>query len=299
MTVSEWQQQGQFESINGQRIFTRQGGDKSAPALLLIHGYPSASWDWESMWEALTEHYYVITLDMLGFGLSDKPKNAQYLISEQADIFEAFLRQLGVDNYHILAHDYGDTVAQELLARQVDVSCDLHIASVCFLNGGLFPETHEPILIQRLLLSPLGFLVSKLFTKPKFASNLQRIFGPKTPPTSEVIDALWQLLTHNDGVGVLHRLINYIPQRRQYRERWVGAIINSRVPVKLIDGAKDPISGQHMVNRYRELIPNPDVTVMSELGHYPQIEDSNAISEAYLKFRRSTDCTIPKQYKRF
>nr|WP_317198737.1 alpha/beta hydrolase [uncultured Psychrobacter sp.] len=287
MTVNDWQQQGQFESICGQQIFTCQGGDKDAPALLLIHGYPSASWDWEGMWEALTEHYHVITLDMLGFGLSDKPKNAKYLISEQADIFEAFLRQLGVDNYHILAHDYGDTVAQELLARQADVSCDLHIASVCFLNGGLFPETHRPILIQRLLLSPLGSLVSKLFTKAKFATNLQRIFGPRTPPTPEVIDVLWQLLRHNDGVGVMHKLINYIPQRKRYRERWVRAIINSRVPVKLIAGAKDPISGQHMVNRYRELIPNADITVMAELGHYPQIEDSAAISAAYLTFRSS------------
>ncbi|MGP4953639.1 alpha/beta fold hydrolase, partial [Psychrobacter sp. T6-1] len=198
-----------------------------------------------------------------------------------------FLRQLGVDNYHILAHDYGDTVAQELLARQADVSCDLHIASVCFLNGGLFPETHRPILIQRLLLSPLGSLVSKLFTKAKFATNLQRIFGPRTPPTPEVIDVLWQLLRHNDGVGVMHKLINYIPQRKRYRERWVRAIINSRVPVKLIAGAKDPISGQHMVNRYRELIPNADITVMAELGHYPQIEDSAAISAAYLTFRSS------------
>ena len=119
ITLNEWQQQGQFAFINGQQIFTRHGGDKNAPVLLLIHGFPSASWDWEGLWEKLTEHYYVITLDMLGFGLSDKPKDARYLISEQADIFETFLQNLGIQDYHILAHDYGDTVAQELLARQV------------------------------------------------------------------------------------------------------------------------------------------------------------------------------------
>ena len=220
ITLSEWQQQGQLESINGQQIFTRQGGDKDTPALLLIHGYPSASWDWEGMWDKLTEHYYVITLDMLGFGLSDKPKNVRYLISEQADIFETVLQRLGVKDYHILAHDYGDTVAQELLARQVDDSSDSsgrHIASVCFLNGGLFPETHKPILIQKLLLSPLGPLLSKFINKNKFAKNLQHIFGPATPPTPEVIDTLWQLLTHNNGLAVMHKLIDYIPQRQQYR----------------------------------------------------------------------------------
>ena len=69
ITLDEWQRQGQYELIHGHQIFTRYAGDKSAPVLLLIHGYPSASWDWEGMWDALTEHYYVITLDMLGFGL--------------------------------------------------------------------------------------------------------------------------------------------------------------------------------------------------------------------------------------
>lgn len=285
ISLHEWLQQGQYVSINGQQIFTRCAGNKNAPALLLIHGYPSASWDWEGMWDELTQHYYVITLDMLGFGLSDKPKNARYLIHQQADIYETFLHKLGVSDYHVLAHDYGDTVGQELLARQVDGSSTLHIASVCFLNGGLFPETHKPIFIQKLLLSPLGQLVSKLINKQKFAANLRRIFGPATPPTSEVIDTLWQLLTHNDGLAVMHKLINYIPQRKQYRERWVGAIINSRVPVKLIAGAKDPISGQHMIDHYRKLIPNANITEMLALGHYPHVEDANAISAAYLQFR--------------
>lgn len=292
ITLSEWKEQGQFEIINNQQIFTRQGGDKNSPVLLLIHGYPSASWDWEGMWKALTDCYYVITLDMLGFGLSAKPKNSRYLITEQADIFHNYLKKLNISHYHILAHDYGDTVAQEMLARQVNVNNSVdqdrpRIDSVCFLNGGLFPETHRPLLIQKLLLSPLGVLISKLTNKQRFEKNLQRIFGPATQPTYEVVDTLWQLLNHNNGLAVMHKLINYIPQRNQHRERWVGAIINSNVPVKLINGTKDPISGQHMVNRYRELIPNADVTEMPKLGHYPQIEDAEAICEVYLQFRKT------------
>lgn len=287
ISLQDWQQQGQLESINGQQIFTRQGGDKNAPVLVLIHGFPSASWDWESMWQALTERYYVITLDMLGFGFSAKPTSARYLIKDQADIFERYLTKLEVSDYHILAHDYGDTVTQELLARQVEGSSKLRIASVCFLNGGLFPETHKPILIQKLLLSPVGPLVSKLITKQKFSASLQRIFGPATPPTTKVIDSLWQLLNYNNGRGVMHKLIDYMPQRQQHRERWVGAINNSKVPIKLIDGVKDPISGQHMVDRYRQLIANADVTELLELGHYPQLEDANAVTDAYLNFRES------------
>lgn len=291
ITLAQWRQQGELESINGQQIFTRTGGNKSAPALVLIHGYPSASWDWEGMWQALTQRYYVITLDMLGFGFSAKPKDARYLITEQADIFEYYLHKLNITDYHILAHDYGDTVAQELLARQREGSAKQRIASVCLLNGGLFPETHKPVLIQKLLLSPLGPLVSKLITKRKFADNLRRIFGPNTPPTPEVVDSLWQLLNHNNGLAVMHKLIDYIPQRQQHRERWVEAIIESNVPVKLINGSKDPISGQHMAQRYRQLISNAsnanDVTELTQLGHYPQLEDAEAVTTAYLQFRDS------------
>ncbi|AZG74847.1 alpha/beta fold hydrolase [Shewanella livingstonensis] len=285
ITLSEWQQQGKFVSINGQQIFTRCSENCQAPVLLLIHGFPSASWDWEGMWHQLTQHYYVITLDMLGFGFSDKPKAARYLISEQADLYQALLQQLGVSHYHILAHDYGDTVAQELLARQIDGGNNMHIASVCFLNGGLFPETHKPILIQKLLLSPLGPLVSKLINKQKFAANLQHIFGPSTPPTPDVIDTLWQLLNHNNGLSVMHKLIGYMTQRQQNRERWVGAMVNSTIPIKLIAGALDPISGQHMIDHYRQLIPNANITTMPTLGHYPQVEDAQAMTTAYLQFR--------------
>ncbi|WP_438950362.1 alpha/beta fold hydrolase [Psychrobacter submarinus] len=293
ITLAQWRQQGELESINGQQIFTRTGGDKSAPALVLIHGYPSASWDWEGMWQALTQRYYVITLDMLGFGFSAKPKDARYLITEQADIFEYYLHKLNITDYHILAHDYGDTVAQELLARQREGSAKQRIASVCLLNGGLFPETHKPVLIQKLLLSPLGPFVSKLITKRKFADNLRRIFGPNTPPTPEVVDSLWQLLNHNNGLAVMHKLIDYMPQRQQHRERWVEAIIESNVPVKLINGSKDPISGQHMAQRYRQLISNAsnandvNVTELTQLGHYPQLEDAEAVTTAYLQFRDS------------
>lgn len=285
ISLDEWRQHGQIEQLNGQQIFTRTGGNPSAPPLLLIHGFPSASWDWEGMWPQLTERYYVITLDMLGFGLSDKPKNSEYLISQQADIYQALLTKLGVSEYHILAHDYGDTVAQELLARQVDGDSKIHINSVCLLNGGLFPETHKPVLIQKLLLSPIGAFVAKRITKPKFAANLQHIFGPSTQPTPEAVDTLWQLLTHNDGIAVMHKLITYMTQRKQHRERWVGALVNSLVPVKLIAGALDPISGQHMIDRYCQLIPNANITTMPTLGHYPQVEDAQGITMAYLQFR--------------
>jgi pimeloyl-ACP methyl ester carboxylesterase len=285
-TLSQWQSSGQFLNINGQQIFTKTAGSTNKPALLLIHGFPSASWDWEGMWDELSKHYFLVTLDMLGFGLSDKPINATYKITEQADLYTQFLKRLNITDVHILAHDYGDTVAQELLARQVAAKSEIRIQSVCFLNGGLFPHVHKPLFIQKLLLSKLGWIVPKLMSKQKFAKNLTNIFGKHTPPAPLVIDTFWALLNHNNGLRVMPKLINYITQRKKNEQRWVGAIINSNIPVTFIAGEQDPISGKHMLEHYKKKVPNARVQGFADLGHYPQVEDAKAITQAYLNFRK-------------
>jgi pimeloyl-ACP methyl ester carboxylesterase len=282
ISVAEWDQGGRLVGQPGERIFCREGGPAGAPVLVLIHGFPTSSWDYEALWAPLTARYRVITLDMQGFGFSDKP-DRPYTIAAQADLFERRLEALGVDEYHVLAHDYGDTVAQELLARQPAARARLR--SVCFLNGGLFPETHRPLLIQTLLLSPLGAFVARLTSRARFEANLLGIFGAATPPSPDFLEGAWQLLTHADGIPAMARLIHYMEERVTQRERWVGALKRGEVPLKLIDGADDPVSGRHMADRYRELVPSADVTLLEGIGHYPQVEASQAVLEAYLQFR--------------
>lgn len=283
--LAAWASSGREIRYRGHRIFVRGGGDPGAEPLLLIHGFPTASWDWHALWPALAERYRVLTLDLIGFGLSAKPANYEYSIFDQADLCEAFLAEEGAASYHVLAHDYGDTVAQELLARRSEPGGRPALLSAAFLNGGLFPETHRPALIQRLLLSPLGPLVAKMTSRAKFAANMRRIFGPDTQPDDALIDGFWTLVATNDGKAVMHRLIDYMSERREHRQRWVGALQAGAVPLKLIDGVADPISGAHMVDRYLELVPSPDVTVLSRIGHYPQVEAAIEVLSAYLDFR--------------
>lgn len=277
ISLDAWERGGTFTTLQGHRIFCRDGGDPSAPALVLIHGFPTSSWDFEALWEPLCQRYRVVTLDMLGFGLSAKP-DAPYSIHRQADLFEARLAELGITDFHVLAHDYGDTVAQELLAREKP-------KSVCFLNGGLFPETHRALLVQKLLLSPVGKLVARLTSRARFEQNMRRVFAPLRPPSAQLLEGYWSLLTRGGGTGVMARLIHYMPERVKHRERWVGALQRAQVPLTLIDGADDPVSGRHMAQRYRELVPSADVTLLEGVGHYPQVEAPQAVLDAYLRFR--------------
>ena len=277
-TLQQWHEQGDTFSFDGHEIFYLTQGDKQKPALVLIHGFPTCSWDWAKIFPALSEHFYLITLDMLGFGFSDKPKQ-DYSIFQQADIFDALLKQLDIKQYYLLAHDYGDTVAQELLARHHQSG---QVCAVVFANGGLFPETHHPVLLQKLLLSPVGFILSKLVRYEKFKKNFDHICAKKL--SEDELRGFWQMLEHKGGVLIMHKLIAYMTERKQNRERWVGVMQQTQVPMLLIDGLLDPISGAHMVERYEQLIPNPQVIKLADTGHYPQVESPAAFAQAALAF---------------
>lgn len=282
--LSDWYQRRQTFQFHGHDIAFWQAGQ--GEPLLLIHGYPSAAWDWHYQWEPLADRYQLIVCDMLGFGFSDKPRRHAYSLIEQADLQQALLRHLGVSGpIHILAHDYGDSVAQELLARHQEERIDL--ASCVFLNGGLFPETHHALLIQKLLLSPAGALFGRLFNKARMSKAFHSLFGPDTQPSEAELDDFWQLIAYNNGPAIMHRLIHYITDRRENRDRWVGALQQTSVPLRLIDGGADPVSGAHMLAHYRNLVPNPDTVLLETIGHYPQIEAPAEVLHHYLDFRQT------------
>jgi len=281
-SLQDWRRKGTLFAYQGHEVFARRAGDSAAPVLLLIHGFPTASWDFAPLWEHLAARWRVLALDMLGFGFSAKPRNRSYPIGGQADLCEAFLRAEHVTDYHVLAHDYGDTVAQELLARD---AVEPRVRSVCLLNGGIFPEAHRPLLIQRLLSSPAGPLVARLSTRASFAASMQRIFARERPPTQDELDGFWTLVTHGNGRAVLADVSRYRLERRLRRSRWIGALQTTAVPLRLIVGMADPIAGAAMAHRYRQLVPLADVVELAGVGHYPQVEVPLRVLEAYAAFR--------------
>lgn len=277
-----WRTRGQDFTFRGHAI--RYWAAGQGEPLLLIHGFPTASWDWHYLWQPLLQHYRVIVCDMLGFGDSAKPTNHRYSLLEQADLQQALLDHLHVEEpVHVMAHDYGDSVAQELLARHCEGRFTM--ASCVFLNGGLFPETHRPLLAQKILLGPLGWVAGRMFSREALVKSFTQIFGPDTAPSESELDDFWSLIETRHGQRIIHRLIHYIPERLVQRDRWVAAMQSGEVPMRVIDGAVDPISGAHMVERYRQLIDNPDAILLHGIGHYPQIEAPALVLRHYLAFR--------------
>lgn len=254
--LDRWKAGGQYYDYLGFDVFYRTAG--SGPNLLLIHGYPFNSWDWAPIWERLTERFTVIAPDMLGMGFSDKPIAYQYTVHDHADMHEALLAELGVTSAHILAHDLGDSVGQEMLARHEfsdQAYGSLRIESVTWLNGGLFNEAYTPRLLQKVMSrTPLGNIMSPLqgssLSRRLIEPTINEMFGPNTKPSRRMLDLFHQILEYNDGKRVTHKVGRFVTDRYAHRNRWVRAMRETSVPMRLIDGPVDPNSGRHMAQRY-------------------------------------------------
>src|SRR5262249_53513877 len=82
--TAAWRDAGRFEGIAGHRIFVRDLAG-AGPPILLLHGYPSSSWDWREVAHHLPGRH-LVCFDFLGFGLSDKPREHVYSLHGQADL---------------------------------------------------------------------------------------------------------------------------------------------------------------------------------------------------------------------
>jgi len=273
MTLKQWQASGEYFNYKGHQIFYKKEG--SGTPLLVVHGFPTASWDWHKIWDKLTERHTVYALDMIGFGFSDKPVSYGYSLTDQADLWEVFAEKKGIKSAHILAHDYGDTVVQEMIARfnmrRREKVQMLDILSVTLLNGGILQGGYKPRFIQTFLASPLGPWFYIFIGKPSLRRTFNNIFG-EIKATDQEIDDFWALTEHNNGKKVMPYVMRYLHEREKKKVRWEKALAECPVPLKLINGVEDPISGQNIVDLFKIKVPNGEVVELKGVGHYPQTE---------------------------
>ncbi len=287
MNLSDWKESGKYFDYDGLPVFYHLT-EKRDEVLLCLHGFPTSSFDYHKIWNDLAKEFAVLSFDMVGYGLSAKPLDFGYTTFDQVDTLVALLENLQIKRVHILAHDYGNTITQELLARAEEKRLNFSIVSICMLNGALFPETHRPILAQKILIGPLGFLFGRLISDSIFKESLASVFGAKTRPTAGELEDFVFLFKLGNGQRIAHRLIRYMTERTKYRTRWVGALQEMKQPFRLINGLADKVSGKHLVKRFREVVPHQtDIIEFEEIGHFPHFEIPEICLEKFFEFHQN------------
>jgi pimeloyl-ACP methyl ester carboxylesterase len=108
-----------YATIEGHRLFYREAGDPNAPAVVLLHGFPTSSHMFRNLVPALADRYHVIAPDHLGFGLSDAPAIGEfdYTFDALTDLTAGLLSALGISRYAVYVQDYGAPIGWRLALR--------------------------------------------------------------------------------------------------------------------------------------------------------------------------------------
>jgi pimeloyl-ACP methyl ester carboxylesterase len=278
--VAEWRDGGHWLPTNSGSVFVRSApGD--GPTILLLHGYPSSSYDYRMIVPHLSGRAW-LALDFLGFGLSDKPRPHRYSLLEQADIVQAVVEESAAGQVVLVAHDMGTSVTTELLARDLQGHLPFELQKVVLSNGSVILRRASLRPIQKVLRGPLGPVVARLSNKATFGREFGRLFSPDHPLSVDEADAQWALMSYNRGHRIAHLLISYLDERERYAERWHGAVRDWPKPLSFLWALQDPVATTNVLDGLRELRPGADVVELPGVGHYPQVEVPDVFARAAL-----------------
>jgi pimeloyl-ACP methyl ester carboxylesterase len=286
-SVCQWQDGGSWPTTPAGKVFVRSAaGD--GPTILLLHGYPSSSFDYQQVVGHLAGRAW-LTLDFLGFGLSDKPRPHRYSLLEQADIVQAVVAEAAPGPVVLVAHDMGTSVTTELLARDLQGRLPFDLQGVVLTNGSVILRRASLRPIQKVLRGPLGPVVARLSNKATFTREFGRLFSPNHPLSADEADAQWALMSYNRGHRIAHLLISYLDERERYAERWHGAVRDWSKPLSFLWALDDPVATTNVLDGLRELRPAADVVELPGVGHYPQVEVPEVFARAALSLLSMAD----------
>ena len=280
-TARGWEALGRYRDLCGHRVFTIDApsiGDDAHEPLLLLHGFPTSSFDFTAVLDPLRNRRRLLLLDGLGYGLSAKP-DLPYTLARQADVVAAFVDQLGISRLSLLTHDVGDTVGGELLARRAEGAWAVEIVRRVVTNGSIYiGQAHLTDGQQFLLSLPDEKLPADApLTSATLTRSLRETFSPRAalPPEGspeDLLPATVEQIMRDEGHLLLPRLIRYIEERRRNQARFTGAIESDPSPLHIVWGMDDPIAVTSMVDTLRAARPDATVDLLEGVGHYPMVE---------------------------
>ena len=277
------------QDVDGLNIFYREAGSPSAPAVLLLHGFPTSSHMFRNLIPLLAPHVHVIAPDLPGFGFSDAPSRSRfaYTFDHLADVIEQFTEAIGLTRYALYIFDYGAPVGLRLAVRHPD-----RVTAIVSQNGNAYEEGlsagWNPI--QRYWADPTpenrnalkGFL-SPDATKWQYTQGADE---SRIAPESYALDSALLARPGNEDIQ-LDLFLDYgnnvklYPLFQQYFR-------DHRPPTLAVWGKGDPFflpAGAHAFTR-----DNPHAKVMLfDTGHFALETHSTEIGAEIVQFLRALE----------
>lgn len=256
-------------TIDGVKIFYREAGPRDAPALLLLHGFPTSSHMFRELIPRLADRYRVIAPDLPGFGFSDAPDRTTfaYTFDNLARIVDRFTEVVGLDRYALYVFDYGAPIGFRLAAEHPD-----RITAIVSQNGNAYEEGlsdgWNPI--QRYWQQPSdeNRAALRALLAPE-ATRWQYVHGVADPttvaPESYTLDAALLARPGNDDVQ-LDLFLDYASNVALY-PTFQAHLRTAQPPLLAVWGRNDPFFLPAGAEAFRRDTPNAEVHLL-DTGHF-------------------------------
>lgn len=265
-------------SIDGQKVFYREGGRKEDPTILFLHGFPSSSRMWQPLLEGLSSKYHVIAPDYIGFGHSSQPSavDFNYTFDNLAEFVDKFIKKLSLNEFVLVLQDYGGPIGMRIAEKNPEKILAIIVQNaVCHIEG-LSPlwDARKAFWANK---EKYYDVVKKNFIS--FEATRQRHVG--TTPTPEKIDPDTYmdefLFLNKPGMAdiQLNLFYDYQNNVRSYPQ-WQKWMREHKPKMQVIWGKYDPSFTVAGALKYKDDVPEAEIHIV-EGGHFALDESKPVI----------------------
>ena len=249
--------------------------------IILLHGFGASTYTWRHIAPYFSKAYRVIAIDLKGHGLSDKPRDDNYSVSDQSDIIYEFIKVHNLDNVTLVGNSMGGAVSIVTYLMQCDHGTN-HISKLVLIDSASYKQ-RLPLFISILRVPIINVLVPCL-TSTKFRARnvLHEAFFDRTKITEDIVETYASFLSLPGASYALTKTAQQIvpPNFDEVTERYKSI----KIPVLIIWGEKDIIIPSEVGRKLAANIPNSKLVVIPNCGHIPQEERPSQAIEAMESF---------------
>jgi pimeloyl-ACP methyl ester carboxylesterase len=264
---------------HGVRINYYEAGQ--GPPVILLHGFGASAYAWRFLGPALARDHRVLTIDLKGFGLSAKPEDGKYALSDQADMVAEFIRTRDLRDLVVIGHSMGGGVT---LMTYFKVAGDdpARIKKLVLIDSAGYPQK-IPLFIWLAKVPVLGSVGENL-VPPRFAAAqvLRKCYYNKDKITDEQIDTY---AYYGSLPGAREALV---ATARQIVPADIEAFSSQyrtiSVPVLIIWGADDEVVPLSVGQNFKRDIPNSELVILPQCGHIPPEEEAQETNRLITQF---------------
>jgi pimeloyl-ACP methyl ester carboxylesterase len=275
----------QHAIVDGFKIFFREAGEKTAPTILLLHGFPTSSHMFRNLIPALADRFHVVAPDLPGFGFSDAPdrKSFRYTFEHLAQVIDGFTQAIGLERYAIYVFDYGAPVGLRLALAHPE-----RITAIISQNGNAYEEglSQGWSPIQKYWKEPTAENRAALraFLKPE-ATQWQYLHGVRdatlVAPEAYELDSALLARPGNDDIQ-LDLFLDYASNVALY-PKFQEYFRTKRPPVLAVWGKSDPFFLPPGAEAFKRDNPSAEVHFY-DTGHFALETHTQEIADAIRDF---------------